>query len=112
MNKLFSIIMVLMLGLSFAACSKDDGDKNESQLLGTWTRLVQWAGTNGTRDHSYTFKKMVKVFKKCGTGWIRNTSIGISNGVPIRLQSHLIWKKQKIMVEETVSDITISHQIA
>lgn len=51
---IFSVILMLILGLSFAACSDDDN--SSSPLVGTWTRQIQWAGTNGTRDHSFTFK--------------------------------------------------------
>lgn len=55
MKKIFSYILIFILGLSFSACSGDD-DNSNSQLIGTWTMQVQWAGTDGTRDHSYTFE--------------------------------------------------------
>ncbi|MGN1214135.1 MAG: hypothetical protein ACI4TR_04490 [Bacteroidaceae bacterium] len=47
--------MMLIVGLSFTGCSDDDGGSN-SPLVGTWTKQIQWAGTNGKRDESYTFK--------------------------------------------------------
>ena len=28
---------------------------SNSPLIGTWTKQIQWAYTDGTRDHSYTF---------------------------------------------------------
>lgn len=46
---------MLMLGLSFVACSDGDDDEQQSALVGTWTRQIQWLDTNGTRDHSFTF---------------------------------------------------------
>lgn len=42
--------------MTFCACGDDDDDKmSSSPLIGTWTMQIQWAGTDGTRDHSYTF---------------------------------------------------------
>ena len=52
---LLSLTMVLMAvcAITLTACSDDD---ESSQLVGTWTKQIQWVDTNGLRDHSYTFK--------------------------------------------------------
>ena len=54
MKKILNIIVILFFGLTFAACGDDD-EMSNSPLIGTWTKQIQWAETNGTRDHSYTF---------------------------------------------------------
>lgn len=53
---LLHLLILLTFGLTFVACSSDDDESSNSPLVGTWTMQVQWADTNGTRDHSYTFK--------------------------------------------------------
>ena len=45
----------MFFGLTFAACGDDDEEMSKSPLIGTWTKQIQWAYTDGTRDHSYTF---------------------------------------------------------
>lgn len=57
MKKIFNLIVILFFGLTFAACGDDDDDNEmpNSPLIGTWTKQIQWAETNGTRDQSYTF---------------------------------------------------------
>lgn len=51
--------MACMMFLLFAsACTKDiDGlDGTGNSVKGSWTRQIQWAETNGTREDTYTFK--------------------------------------------------------
>ena len=55
MKKIFNLIVILFFGLTFAACVDDDEEMSKSPLIGTWTKQIQWAYTDGTRDHSYTF---------------------------------------------------------
>lgn len=49
--KLFGIIMMLMLGMSFVSCSDDDGDAGRSDIVGTWYATVN----NGKATISLTF---------------------------------------------------------
>ncbi len=57
MKKYIYLLFAVLLAatsLSLTSCSNDD-EGGDSPLVGTWTRQIQWAGTSGTRDHSYTF---------------------------------------------------------
>lgn len=46
---------MLVVGMfTLASCSSDD-DEEQSPLVGTWTKQVQWADTDGTRDQSFIF---------------------------------------------------------
>lgn len=60
MGKLKRILLILTMvlmavcAMTLTACSDESSN---SALVGTWTKQIQWADTNGTRDHSYTFKE-------------------------------------------------------
>lgn len=47
------MVLMAVCAITLTACSDDD---ESSQLVGTWTKQIQWVDTNGLRDHSYTFK--------------------------------------------------------
>lgn len=62
-HALFFTFAICMISSILTSCEIDDDIYNggststsSSQFVGTWTRQVQWAYTNGTREDTYVLK--------------------------------------------------------
>lgn len=57
------VLAVFILPLIFTSCEIDGdapiggGGSGSSQFVGTWTKQIQWAYTDGLRDDTYTLRK-------------------------------------------------------
>lgn len=63
MNAMLLMFTTILIPLILSSCEIDDslpsggsgsGSSNSSKFVGTWSRQVQWAATDGTREESYT----------------------------------------------------------
>lgn len=56
------VLMALLMSVALTSCEIDDDlpgggtSTSSSQFVGTWTRQIQWAYTDGTRDDTFVFR--------------------------------------------------------